>query len=680
MSLVKWNVGSYDAYKAQTLSENLRISSLAARVLCSRGISDEDSARAFLDTELSRLHDPMLLKDMQQAVERIEEALAMGEKIAVYGDYDVDGITSTYILLDYLQSLGADCVYHIPDREGEGYGVNIDAIEKLRDLGVTLIITVDTGITAVGEIVAAHDMGIDFIVTDHHECQQEIPVACAVINPHRADCTYPEKNLAGVGVAFKLICALEEGVAEQYLPFVCIGTVADVMPLVGENRIIVSQGIARIPGCRNLGLCALISAAGAEGKPITTDVVGFQLAPRINAAGRMSSASRVVELFCVQTRDEADILAKELCDLNQQRRSIETDIFFEAAAQVEMSFNPERDYALVIAGEGWHHGVLGIVASRICERYQRPAVLISVDDGIGKGSGRSVPGVNLFSALSACSEHLEKFGGHEQAAGLSIRKEKIEDFRRELNRVMEKDVKNYQPSMNIDFAVEPSELTVEEVRSLKVLEPFGTGNPRPILQIRNMYAEDITAIGGGKHLRMTLSRAGKLPGVFFGKTEEDLNFETGAVVDAVFIPEINDFRGENVQLMLRDIRPAAEKMDEVRCYNEFRRGVELGAEQLELLRVEYADLGAVWRYLVKNVEIKGAKSSVICGEINRSFNRKLSPVKLVIAFDIFRELGLVLYETGAQLDIKICGQIQKVDLANSPTARRLGCTAPKSRA
>lgn len=678
MNFIKWDVGSFSAEQAQRLSDSLGISSLAARVLCSRGICDEAAARAFLDVKSAAFHDPMLLCDMDLAVERIEMALESGEKIAVYGDYDVDGITATYILSDYLQSLGADCIYHIPDRDGEGYGVNMEAVEKLAEKGVSLIITVDTGITAVSEVEAARELGVDFIITDHHECQAVLPDACAVINPHREDCGYPEKNLAGVGVAFKLICALEEGIAEQYLPFVCIGTIADVMPLIGENRVIAAQGLSRIQNSRNPGLCALIRAAGAEDKTINADTVGFQLAPRINAAGRMSSASRVVELFSVSDYAQAENLAQELCQLNTQRREIEAEIFAQAAAQVERDFSPELDHALVIKGSGWHHGVLGIVASRICERYQRPAVLISVDNGEGKGSGRSVKGVNLFSALSSCKEYLIKFGGHEQAAGLSIAEENIDALRVALNREVEDAMRNYQPSMHIDFEAEPGELTLDEVRSLRVLEPYGTGNPRPVIKLSNMQAQDISPIGAGKHLRMVLERQGKFQSVFFGKTERDLGFASGCAVDAVFVPEINDFRGESVQLMLRDIRPVQGKSpvaaDAVECYKRFRSGGNLSREETSLLKVEYDDLGAIWRYLAKCGQIKDTPLDELCSAVNSIFKRQISKVKMVIALDIFSELGLLTYKSKAsRISILICGQIQKVDLNNSSTARRLGC-------
>ena len=682
MEFMKWDTGSCRADSAAELAERLGISSLAARVLCARGICDEASARAFLNTRLSSLHDPMLLRDMDLAVERIECALECGEKIAVYGDYDVDGITATYILADYLQSLGAECIYHIPDRADEGYGVNLDAVRNLHHLGVSLVITVDTGITAVEEIAAAKAMGMDFIVTDHHECQQTLPDACAVINPHRADCEYPEKNLAGVGVAFKLICALEEGVAEQYLPFVCIGTIADVMPLVGENRVICANGLSAITRCGNPGLDALICAAGAEGKAMSSDIVGFQLAPRINAAGRMSSASRVVELFSMQDRRQADALAQELCMLNQQRRQTETDIFEQAQAQVEKSFDPRRDHALVVVGDGWHHGVVGIVASRICEKYKRPAVLISVEDGVGKGSGRSVKGVSLFDALTRCSEHLEKFGGHELAAGLSIAAENIPAFRAALNRAVKADMETYQPTMHIDIETAPGELTLEAVRSLRVLEPYGTGNPRPIFRMNDMCAEDIAPIGGGKHLRMTLERSGRFGCVYFGRCEKDLAFEKGERVDAAFAAEINDFRGESVQLMLRDIRPSEKSCGTLfaaaQCYKEFCEGAELSADALEHISVDYADLGAVWRYLVKRGGVKPAELlSKLCGEINSAFGRALTPVKLNVALDIFSELGLASCSGSSRVEIAVVAG-QKVNLQNSDIARRLGCVSPAS--
>ncbi len=676
MDYIKWETGSFDASVARTLSDELGISSLAARVLCSRGIGDVAAARAFLDTKLTSLHDPMLLKDMQQAVERIEQALECDERIAIYGDYDVDGITATYILYDYLQSLGADCVYYIPDRIEEGYGVNLNAVRYLAEQGITLVITVDTGVTAVSEVEEAKKLGVDFVITDHHECQDQIPDACAVINPHRADCEYPFKNLAGVGVAFKLICALEEGVAEQYLPFVCTGTIADIMPLTGENRIIAVHGMQGFTECQNPGLRALIKAAGAEDKAVNSDTVGFQLAPRINAAGRMSSASRVVELFCINSRDEADALADELCKLNTHRRSIELEIFEQAVKQVEENEKLRNSAVLVISGEGWHHGVLGIVASRICEKYRKPAILISVDNGEGKGSGRSVKGVNLFNGLVASSEHLEKFGGHEQAAGISVKCDKIDDFRRAINSALAQEVQAYTPSVQVDFCVEPGELTLDEIRSLRVLEPYGTGNPKPILQLNGMCAADVGEIGGGKHLRLQLERSGKFPCVFFGRTMRDLAFSKGAQVDAVFVPEINDFRGENVQLLLRDIRPSGNIKTDGEIYAEFLQSGVIPPDRLSALKVEYNDLAAVWIYLKKTQNTPRVDGQVLCKNINAAFKRCLTALKLKIALDILSELGIISYTGDEIFDIKISDINGKADLSKSPIAVKVGCVPP----
>lgn len=681
MNFMKWDTGNCRADVAAELSDGLGISMLAAKVLSSRGIYSCELASRFLDTKLTSLNDPMLLKDMDRAVERIEVAVESGEKIAVYGDYDVDGITSTYILVDYLRSLGADCVYHIPDRVDEGYGVNPVTLKRLCNQGVTLVITVDTGITAVGETELARQWGMDMIICDHHECQEKLPNACAVVNPHRADCQYPEENLAGVGVAFKLICALEEDVAVQYLPFVCIGTIADVMPLVGENRVIVAQGLPGIRKCGNIGLNALLRAAGAEDKAMTADVVGFQLAPRINAAGRMSSASRVVDLFMMDDVAQAEELANELCMLNQQRRQTETEIYEQAINEMRKWYDPKKDHALVIVGEGWHHGVLGIVASRISERFQRPAVLVSVDDGVGKGSGRSVEGVNLFDALTACSEYLDKFGGHALAAGLTISQDKINDFRSALNDAVKQEMAVYRPSLRADFVVEPGELTLDEIRSLRVLEPYGTSNPRPILRVNNVKVNDITAIGAGKHLRMSVERGGKFNCVYFNKTETSLAFDKGELVDAIFAPEINDFRGESVQLMLRDIRPAesnnSKLFEDAQLYNEFKNGALRDQEMIDRFRVNYSDLGAVWRYLAKQGGVKDACiPSELCNKIKQGYGRRLSPVQLIVALDIFKELRLVTYSGSARITVELCGEIQKVDLSRSETARRLNCVSP----
>lgn len=680
MNFIKWNTGAYDAAAAAALAKELGVSSLAAKVLCARGLTEAQAARTFLDISPAALSDPMLLKDMDRAVERIERALEEGEKIAVYGDYDVDGITSTYILTDYLMSLGADCIYHIPDRIDEGYGVNIGSVERLRDAGVSLIVTVDTGVTAVEEAARARELGVDLVICDHHECKDTLPDACAVVNPHRPDCGYPEKNLAGVGVAFKLICALEGELVSQYLPFVCIGTIADVMPLTGENRVIAAQGLPGIATSGNPGLRALIRAAGAEGKEMTAGIVGFQLAPRINAAGRMSSASRVVELFMMQDAAAADALAKELCELNRQRQQIENEILKQAVDQAEQSFDPARDHALVLAGEGWHHGVVGIVASRISERYRCPAVLISIDGEQGKGSGRSVSGVNLFQALSACGGYLDKFGGHALAAGLTIAPGQIPAFRRALSDAVAEEMAAYQPALRVDFAAEPGELTLGEVRSLRVLEPYGMGNPQPVLRLNRVRAAEIVPIGNGKHLRLTLERGGKFGCVYFGKTERDLAFVAGDLVDVAFTPDINDFRGESVQLLIKDIRPAEPEFHALyqddRRYRAFRSGVSLSGEDAARIRVEYADLGAVWRVLSRRAGVETPTCpQALAAEISAAAKREITAAKLLIALDIFQELGLLTYSPGARLSVTLCGEIQKANLEHSATARRMGCTA-----
>lgn len=582
-------------HAAQELAAALSLHPLTARLLVSRGYRAPAEVASFLSGGDVEPQDPFLMADMEAAVERVLLAVERGETVAVYGDYDVDGVTSLSCLYLYLCGLGLRVCRYIPNRLREGYGMSRAGVDALAAEGVTLILTVDTGVTAVREVAYAAELGIDTVVTDHHECLDTLPQCAAVVDPHRPDCPYPFKELAGVGVAFKLICACEQrrtgascaeafaAMSQRYLDLVAIGTVADVMPLVGENRLIVTGGLALLNReTARLGVAALLEAASGKGirpvsgggqrqrRRVTATVIGYTLAPRLNAAGRISDAMEAVELLLAETEEEARLRAEELCRINVRRQEEENRIATEAFRRIDAALTAESEtpwnrQVLVLEDNDWAQGVIGIVSSRITDSYGLPSILISFEgvptDGgqeVGKGSGRSVKGLNLVDALSHCRELLIRFGGHELAAGLCIRRQDIPAFRRMLNEYAAAHLTDEMTALRreADCAVTPDELTMEQARELDLLEPFGTGNPPPVFLLEDATIQQITALSGGKHTRLTLYAEGRLfPALWFGMPTVSLPVQTGDRVDVLFQLNINEYQGvESLQLILQDLR------------------------------------------------------------------------------------------------------------------------------
>lgn len=556
MMYSKWKIAGQRAEVPDALLR-AGYSPLLAAVLAVRGYATPEAARAFLDVDERLLGDPLMLADMSFAVERLYRAIRLGEHVAVYGDYDVDGITSTCMLTDYLRRRGVQCDWYIPDRLGEGYGVNRGAIKALHDRGVTLIVTVDCGVTTVEEAAFASELGVDMIITDHHECRDDLPDAIAVVDPKRQDCNYPSHDLAGVGVAFKLLCALEgsaDSILDRYADLVAVGTIADVMPLVGENRYIVRRGLDKIENDPRPGLRALVEEVGLGRKRVTATNVGFTLAPRLNASGRLGQVESAVRLLLSDESKEATGCAVALCQLNRDRQDLEAEIWEQAR---EMLGDTVPTGPIVLEHEAWHQGVIGIAASRLAEKYNVPAIMICLDGEKGKGSCRSCGGFNLFDALNACTDYLEGFGGHALAAGLTIRRENIGAFRQAFADYYRSHAEECVSTLEIDLAVDdPALLTQECVEDLERIEPCGTGNPRPRLCLMGALVKELTAIGGGRHLRLRLEKFGEeYEAVFFHQTEESLGLRLGDCVDAAFFPQINEFRQRrSVQLLLSDIR------------------------------------------------------------------------------------------------------------------------------
>ena len=563
----KWLLREFDKNRVVEISKKFQISPLTAIILYNRGVRDDADITRFLSKDLGVMHDPYLLRDMEKAAQRIRTAKERHEKITIYGDYDVDGITSIAILYKHLAEMGIEVAYYVPDRMQEGYGVNKDALDKIRKDGTSLIITVDTGITAVEESEYAKEIGLDVIVTDHHECKERIPDVYAAVDPKRKDCPYPFKSLAGVGVVFKLIQALDDthslsDLMDKYADLMCLGTVADISPLVDENRVIVTEGLKRFKTTSNVGLKALIDVS-TNGKAITTSTIGYIIAPRINASGRLGCAARSVELFLTDDEEKARTLAESLCEENTLRQQTEQKMFKEAMEYLEQHPEVKEDDVIVIPHDHWHHGIVGIVSSKITEKFYKPSILFAIDGDEAKGSGRSVNGFNLFGALENCSDLLEKFGGHELAAGLTIKAANIEQFRQKINRCSKDQLTEttMTPTIMLDAAIKVPYITLDTVNDINRLQPFGVDNPTPSFAVRNIKIHKISVMSEGKHLRMTLLKDGKyLDSVGFGMGEY-YHYEEGDFIDVAFALDINDYKGfQNVQLILKDIKKAGENV------------------------------------------------------------------------------------------------------------------------
>ena len=670
-----WNVNEPDAAAVNNLVRS-GYAPLAAMILASRGITDNVKAHKYLDCDAPLL-DPFLMTDMDKAAGRVGLAMAMGEKIAVFGDYDVDGITATCLLTDFLRRHGANVVSYIPGRLEEGYGLNPIAIRQLHQEGIQLIITVDCGITAIAEAQLCRELGIDLVITDHHECKETLPHAVAVVDPHRPDCGYPHRNLSGVGVAFKLAAALcgdQEEVLKNYADMVCLGTVADVMPLQGENRVFVAQGLQLLSDTKRPGIAALMAESGCDAKNVSASSIGFMLAPRINAAGRMGRIELAVELFLTDDPSRAVDVAKQLCDLNRQRQSVESEIYDQAVSMLPAGQPPE---AIVLADESWHQGVVGIVASRIAEEFACPAFLICLDGEHGKASSRSHGGFNLFASLTTLSSLLESYGGHELAAGFTINRSNIPEFRRQICQLAADFYTDDTPrtSLDIDCAIPAELLTISNLDSLSVLEPCGNCCPKPTLMMKNLTIERITMVGGGRHMRLRL-RNGRfgLNAIYFSANPTAVPIQTGDLVDVAFTPQVNEFRGErSVQMNVQDIRPScsADCCPETAGYHAMTTG-RLTPQIAESLLPERATLAMVWRYLASSPTDIEESPICLCRKIVRWTGKSLSLGQLMTCLDIFRDVGLLdMARIHKNLHIRLTPGNKKADLTTSQTMQRL---------
>ncbi|MBR6524108.1 MAG: single-stranded-DNA-specific exonuclease RecJ [Clostridia bacterium] len=564
---IKYLEYSPDMPQSKELAEAAGISPLTAAVALNRGIKSSQELSSFIKKSIYCLHSPYLMKDMDRAVEIVKSALSGGKKITVYGDYDVDGITSVSILVKYLSGLGADVSFYIPSRESEGYGLNCEAVKKIHSMGTNLIITVDTGITACDEVALAKELGMEILVTDHHQCPDILP-DCVVINPHRPDCPYPFKSLSGVGVVFKLLCALENEISLKILDMfgdiIATGTIADVVDLVDENRIIVDFGLKKLMSSPNKGLDALIVTSGLRGRTIDASTIGFSIAPRINAAGRIGNPEKAVQLILSESLSECMELAKYLDEENKDRQLQEAAILRDAEKMVESDESFKDKSILVLSGYGWHHGIIGIVASRITSKYYKPCMLISCDDGIGKGSGRSVPGFNLFEAMKSCGDVFAKYGGHELAAGFTLPPDNIGALDAALNKYaaenMSDDAKT--PSVTVECELPVKYITPEDIDNLRLLEPFGVSNPKPCFICSGVRISGKRLMGDkGQHIKLSLTKDGQtFEAVAFRRPDINEKFAINDYITVIGTLTINEWNNISTpQLIISDILPPPEE-------------------------------------------------------------------------------------------------------------------------
>lgn len=554
----KWQLYTIDEEKINRIKEKYNVNTLIATILANRNI-EEDKIKVFLNPTRKDFHNPYLMPDMEIAVNRIINAIENNEKIVIFGDYDVDGITSITVLKSFLQERGMNVKEYIPDRINEGYGLNKNAINTLNEDGYKLMITVDCGISGIEEIKYANSLGMETIVTDHHEVGEELPNAVAVVDCKRKDNKYPFRDLAGVGVVFKLIQALsiklglDEKEYLKYLDIVCVGTISDIVPLVDENRVIAKLGLMLVNQTKNIGLKSILNSSGYRN--VDSNAISFGVAPRLNACGRMGHAEKALQLFLSKNYNEVQKLTDELNEYNRKRQETEKKIYENAIEQIE-SNNLEKNKTIIVGGENWHHGVIGIVSSKITEMYFKPSILLCFEDDLGKGSGRSIPGFDLHEALSKCTDTIEKFGGHAMAIGITIKRENLEKFKQQFEQIAEQsNIDKIIPIINVDSKINLYEINKEMVQSLKLLEPFGEGNKMPVFMFKNLKIDSIRALSEGKHLRLTLKDKNVIVnaiGFNIGYLANE--YKIGDKIDVAGVLEINTFGGvESIQINIKDI-------------------------------------------------------------------------------------------------------------------------------
>lgn len=663
MSAKKWIVGMPDREMAKQLAEECDMDPFATLVAVGRGFDNAGELDLFVSEE-PVLCDPLELADIKLAAQYINDSIADGVKIAVFGDYDCDGVVATALLYDYLISRGADVVAYIPDRIDEGYGMNCLAVDRLAEQGVGLIVTVDNGISCAKEIEYANFLGIKTVVTDHHLPPEELPQAVAVVDPHRADCPSTFKEICGAEVAFKLVCALDDKEPEQmlsrYADILAVATIGDVMPLTNENRSIVKAGIQKIKSSPNIGIAAILNMAGIDRNSIDAGRVSFGIVPRINAAGRMGSAYRAFELLSCQNAMDALKIAGPIDDDNVRRQQIEKDILKEAVKLIE-SNGYQHNRVIVVCGCNWHFGVLGIVAARICEYYGKPTFVLSAENGVAHGSARSFSGFHLYNAINACSDVLTKYGGHELAAGVSVKEKNVDVFRQKINDYAST-ISNAVPTLNIDLRLNPAGMSVDMAFALKTLEPFGQGNPMPIFGLFGVKIEKLTAIGGGKHLKLLCRKnANAFQAVMFGTTLQQFPYVVGDTVDLAVVLDANLYQEKyNLSVQIKAIKLTDLDQDAFfegkKDFDDFVSGC---CSDFNVVYPTRAEVGSIYKMIT---------ASPMSLERIKNVDTQIGYAKTQVAIQVLCELGLVSINNGI-----LVGNIakEKSDLMNSTTYKKI---------
>ncbi len=675
MSFRRWCFAPLNKAAAAELASECELDGFLALLLSARGITDPEQALSLLEGEEEPC-DPFAFADMDAAAERIQTAIDRGERIAVFGDYDADGVTATVLMVTYLREKGADVIYRIPRREEEGYGLHTSTVEEIAATGATLLVTVDNGISAVEEVALANQLGMDVVITDHHQPQGALPEAVAVIDPHRDDCESEFKMYAGVGVAFKLICAMEgdeDFALSRYADLVALGTLADVMSLEGENRRLVRAGLAMINEGIRPGLVALAEEAGAQHRRQTASSAVFTLAPRINAAGRMGDPDAAAKLLLSENEQEAAVLAKQVAAFNAERQKKESDIMEEVNAYIDAHPLIMADRVIVMAGDNWYSGVVGIIAARMLEKYGKPCILLSVSDGIAKGSGRSVAGFSLFDAIASCEDMLLNYGGHQLAAGLGMEASRVEEFRRRINAYAAAHYPEMPtPELTMDFRLVPSQINVDKLDSIDRLEPFGAGNPAPLFGLFNMCVEQVAEVAG-KHTRLTLSRDGAtLSAIRFGVTPAVMGLTVGDTVHLAVTLDRNEFRGTvSVSVIVKDLRFADTVQDDVIAANQwFDRAVcgeVLPVEKRAVLTPDREDMATVYRRFKADGGFDGAWE-----RLHHIFKDTVPTMKLRPAVEVLRQAGLINVQNGGdRVTVSVVPVQGKADLTQTPLMRHL---------
>lgn len=670
----KWIVAKTDKDLAAQLAQELSLDPFAALLAASRGFETIEKTEEFFDPDAPLSLDPMSIKDMDKASIRINAAIDAFELICVFGDYDCDGVTATALLYSYLEARDANVIRYIPDRLSEGYGMSLESVRKLAEMGVKLIVTVDNGVSAIEETKLAKQLGMDVVVTDHHKVGDELPDAAAVVDPHREDCPSEFKEMSGVGVAFKLVCALEGGEEDmllaEYGDLVALGTIGDVVALTDENRVMVSRGLRLINEDPRPGIYALMISAGIADKIFSASTAAYTVCPRINAAGRMGSADKALELLLSADDDSASLIADEISNMNALRQKTETDIFVQATSMLEKNADIKNQRVIVVDGEGWHQGVVGIVAARITEKYGRPSVVISRDGENARGSGRSIEGFSIYDAIESAADVLDHFGGHTLAAGVSLKSENIDEFRRRINEFAA-DKEMPFAIQRVDCRLNPESVSLDIVSAMAMLEPFGTGNPQPVFGLFGVRIDEINSLSEGKHVRITVSKgSSRINALWFGMPEKKFPYSKGSRVDLAVNLDRNIYNGEErVSVIIKAMRPSDTDEEKVlhgiNLFEKLARSEKLTGSEAQALIPERALQVDVFRS-IKQEPLRDEQCEELCIRLGDD-GENIAVINTAVA--VMLEMGVL--ETDADGRITVPENPRKVDLEDSAIMKRL---------